>query len=611
MIDERPAGLQPGDPVRHLRLGQGSVLLNNGPTVVVRFGHGIEECPAAELQRLTRLDRRLAAQEWDPPLAVINRVQAAAIHSVNDTWGAFSPSRIELLPHQLWVCRQVAATWPTRWLVADDVGLGKTVEAGMILSALTSRGRAQRVLILCPASLVEQWQYRMRTMFGLRFQIYTTEGDTPRAEFWNANDFVIASLQTMRLDSRGRQDRLLQSEPWDLVLIDEAHHLNADEDFGPTLGYRLVRRMVDEERVHSMVLFTGTPHRGKDYNFLSLLQLLRADLFDPKRSLREQLRQLPRVMIRNNKNNVTDLHGERLFQEPLVQSATYAYSPEEAHFYELMTEFISTGRAYASRLSSSEGRAVVLVLVSMQKLASSSVAAIRRALRGRLGRLRTQRRELQQVEAQFALYQQFQNEGASDALARMEEQLAELTSTLKLMENEESALRELVTAAGRVRSETKIERILELLEGPFQERAVLFFTEYKATQSLLMSALLQRFGPDCVTFINGDGRADDVELSDGRIISMVETRDAAATLFNSGERRFLVSTEAAGEGIDLQERSHTLIHVDLPWNPMRLHQRVGRLNRYGQQHRVEVVTLRNPDTIEALIWDRLNEKLQR
>src|SRR5664279_619763 len=143
----------------------------------------------------------------------------------------------------------------------------------------------------------------------------------------------------------------------------------------------------------------------------------------------------------------------------------------------------------------------------------------------------------------------------------------------------------------------------------FAGRSVLFFTEYKATQSLLMSELIRRFGDGCVAFINGDSRADEVVGRDGEVRTVRQTREDAAEKFNDGRVRFLISTEAGGEGIDLQESCHSLIHVDLPWNPMRLHQRVGRLNRYGQKERVEVVTLRNPDTVESRIWDKLNSKI--
>ena len=126
-----------------------------------------------------------------------------------------------------------------------------------------------------------------------------------------------------------------------------------------------------------------------------------------------------------------------------------------------------------------------------------------------------------------------------------------------------------------------------------------------------MSALNRRYGDGCVAFINGDGRADEVVTAGGEKRSFSEDRGSAADRFNSAKVRFLVSTEAAGEGIDLQKSCYTLIHVDLPWNPMRLHQRVGRLYRYGQQRRVEVLTLRNPDTVESRIWEKLNTKIDQ
>lgn len=147
---------------------------------------------------------------------------------------------------------------------------------------------------------------------------------------------------------------------------------------------------------------------------------------------------------------------------------------------------------------------------------------------------------------------------------------------------------------------------MTLLENELTERSILFFTEYKATQSLLMSALIEKYGEDCVVFINGDMEARDVC---GETIRY--QREWAVQCFNEGKTRFLVSTEAAGEGVDLQQNCYTLIHVDLPWNPMRLHQRVGRLYRYGQTQTVEVVTLRNPDTVEARIWECLEEKMKR
>ncbi len=612
--------LQRGDQVRSERFGIGRIEFDSGPTVIIRFEHGIEECEKVSLTPIRTPTQAASSEQWDAPLEVITRAQAEAIQSVNDTWGVFSRSRIALLPHQLWVCRRVNERWPARWLVADDVGLGKTIEAGLILWPLLANGTVRRLLILCRASLVEQWQYRLRTMFDIRMARYTSDTDTPKADFWNTHNQVVASLETIRADSRGRHERLFESEPWDLIIVDEAHHLNADEQAGPTLGYRLVERLVEEKLVTSMVFFTGTPHRGKNYGFVSLLHLLRPDLFDARSALAEQLSRLREVMIRNNKQNVTDLAGKRLFQEPLVSSETYHYSESESRFYALLTEFITEGKAYASSLSSADGRTAMLVLIAMQKLASSSVAAVHRALKARLERIVIAGKRLSKITTLLEArdwqdrsreYEALEELDDGDRISRLEEEFLALTAELRLLQDEEPRLRELVMAAEQVKEETKIRRIIETIDTRFAGRSVLLFTEYKATQSLLMSALIRRFGDGCVGFINGDDRAEGVVDGPGRPHTFHERRDVATEKFNAGGYRFLVSTEAGGEGIDLQERCHCLIHVDLPWNPMRLHQRVGRLNRYGQTSRVEVVSLHNPDTVESLIWEKLNHKIEQ
>ncbi|WP_416366581.1 helicase-related protein [Sphingomonas aurantiaca] len=170
----------------------------------------------------------------------------------------------------------------------------------------------------------------------------------------------------------------------------------------------------------------------------------------------------------------------------------------------------------------------------------------------------------------------------------------------------------LIVLADQIVVETKIAAIVDLIDRELPPgESVLLFTEYKATQALVVNALQASFGFGSAAFINGDERLDNVLDEAGRTRARKWQREAAAASFNGGERRFLVSTEAAGEGIDLQQRCATLIHVDMPWNPMRLHQRVGRLSRYGQKRPVSVYILRNPETVEARIWGLLNAKLER
>jgi len=601
--------------VRHARFGTGRVRMDDGKSVLVRFEHGIEECLPGDLELVKGLSERAAEARFDPTVNVVTKILGNCIAAVNDSWGVFSRSRITLLPHQLWVCKRVLESWPTRWLVADDVGLGKTIEAGLILTPLLSSGRVRRLLILAPASLVEQWQVRLREMFDIRVSLYAPSVDTETSDYWNTHDKVVASAHTLRMDTGGRWDRLQEAKPWDLVLVDEAHHMNVDEERGRTLSFQLVERLQTRGRVHSMVLFTGTPHRGKDYGFLSLLKLLRPDEFNPQEPLEKQVQKLRDVMIRNNKQRVTDMTGTPIFTPVIPRQETYTYSPEEARFYAKLTEFIATGKAYAAGLGQQQRRMAILVLITMQKLASSSVAAVRRALAKRLMRLQEAKVKMEQSAPDMARMQELLDEDDPanlDEIARLEERVVEnLGDMIHLNPNEIPALEELIAAADEVDQETKIARIIEVVDESFTGRSVLFFTEYKATQALLMSALQARYGDGCVAFINGDGFIEGVKDSQGRTSLIREDRRRAADRFNRGNVRFLVSTEAAGEGIDLQESCSALIHVDLPWNPMRLHQRVGRLSRYGQTKPVDVVTIRNPETVESRIWECLDQKLDR
>jgi hypothetical protein len=610
MHPSSPPSWPAGTPVSHARFGLGEVEVDRGATVLVRFGQQYQSCERSTLAPRQTVDQAISALAWSEPLDVITKAQAAAITSLNDSWGIFSRSRINLLPHQLWVCHRVLRRWPARWLIADDVGMGKTVEAGLILWPLLSKQLVRRLLVLCPAKLVEQWQYRLKDMFDIRLHRYLPELDTARSDYWNSHSQIVASLHTVRDDNNGRHDRLLSAEPWDLVIVDEAHHLNSDEKTGKTLGYQLLEQLIGHNRVESCIFFTGTPHRGKQYGFWSMLRLLRPDLFDPERPDNEQYGNLTEVLIRNNKQSVTDMQGNRLFAPVVQHPETYHYSPEEEHFYRTLTEFIETGRAYASSLSLQGGQQVMLVLIAMQKLASSSVAAIRRAIERRLDRLR-KGSSSGPTKTDLATLQHPDAELLDELQPAIEEVASMPDLAMVLMKDEIRHLEQLLVAAAAVSHETKIKQLVEVLDNQFIDQPVLFFTEYKATQALVISALQKRYGDGCATFINGDEELDGVVLSSGEVVKLREPRTEAAARFNAGKVRFLVSTEAGGEGIDLQERCHVLIHVDLPWNPMRLHQRVGRLNRYGQKYPVEVVTLRNPDTVESLIWDKLNEKLKR
>lgn len=593
-----------GMHVMHARYGQGSVMMTDGATTVVRFSHGIEEVFSTELSIVVSVAEAVRQTRPAPSLEVAMRVQAEAIMSINDAWGVFTRSRISLLPHQLWVCHRALRSWPLRLLIADDVGMGKTVEAGLLLWPLLANRKVQRVLILAPAKLVEQWQVRLKRMFDIRAAIYHPELDNERADFWGIHSIVIASLPTLRADRQGRHNRLLDSNPWDMVIVDEAHHLNVEEQSGKTLGFELLEKLQAAGKVTSCVLFSGTPHRGKNYGFWSLMSLLEPSVFGPKNNDAAMLGALPNYLIRNSKQKATDMEGKRLFMPVQQYPETFRYTRAEEAFYQQMSEFIVAGKAYATSLSRQQGGQVILVLIALQKLASSSIAAVVAALQTRRQRLaRDAERSREEIEFDSVAG----DDEAEQALIQWIR--AAKREQLQLMEDEGRYLEDLLNAGRAVTEESRVNRIIDVIKERFPQVPVLLFTEYKRTQALVVSALIAEFGQGCVGFINGDNRLEGVLMPDGRTTKMVARREDVCDAFNAGRIRFLVSTEAGGEGIDLQERCSSLIHVDLPWNPMRLHQRVGRLNRYGQTKPVQVVSLRNPDTVEAMIWDKLEQKL--
>ena len=595
--------------VSHTKHGNGTVLaiLPNNSAVVQFNAPNPEILPLSELQEEADIKSAIKNAVNVDTDTVLARAQAALIETINNKWGVFSRSSIDLLPHQLWVCNQVLKEWPVRYLVADDVGLGKTIEAGLIIWGLREARKIQRILILTPAPLTHQWEQRMSEQFDLLFNVYVSANDESAVNYWRKNNMVIVSAPTIQLKHSDRQidrqNKLFEAEPWDLVIVDEAHHMNAENDQGQTLQYQLFEKLQEAGKVISTVFFTGTPHRGNDYGFWMLMKLVAPKEFDPRLPPSEQYKKLSKYFIRNNKANTVDMNGNKLFQPISQYHAEFKYTPEEAEFYAKMTEFISSGKAYAQTLSAKEISQVQLVLIALQKLASSSICAVKGALLTRKNNLLNITTEADSDETAASDWFDAMNSDDDEVPVKQRD------LTFFLMEDEIKNLDELISLGDKVTHESRIDKIIEIIKERYPKENVLLFTEYKKTQGLLMTELMKNWGEDCVTFINGDGYLPEVTLPNGKTKRFEINRVEAAKLFNEGQKRFLISTEAAGEGIDLQKSCHIIIHADLPWNPMRLHQRVGRLNRYGQTEAVEVVTLRNPDTVETMLWDKLEHKI--
>lgn len=601
--------MQQGDIVIHKEFGRGKIeAVLTDSQVVVRFDSDRQNGKFISISELAPVasfsDQLSASVDNEIEKKALVHIQGEVVKFINNSWGLFSSSSIELLPHQLWVCKQVLSRWPIGYVIADDVGLGKTIEAGLIMTSLFSTGKVRRILILAPAKLVGQWQERMKSMFNLGFFAYSTEVEKTNPDFWTSATFVVASASTMQADSHGRFDHLCDAPAWDLVVVDEAHHMNAEEQGNKTLQFKLFEMLQENGKIVSSLLFTGTPHRGKNYGFWSLMSLVAPGVFGPGKDEASQYSHLKDYFIRNNKKNVVDMKGKILFTKMTQHPYTFTYSPEEKEFYDAMTAFISAGYMYAKTLGNA-GSAVGLLLSCLQKIASSSIAAISSALKNRKEALEWKATAYKNF---LSNYGEDEREGFDDEATISVQTLAE---PLKLMENEIDHINLLLEKATKVTSETRINRIVEIIKEKYPNDQVLLFTEYKRTQSLMMTELMKVWGDNSVTIINGDESLKDVVYPDGCSRDISISRNDACEKFNNGEVRFLISTEAAGEGIDLQKNCHVLIHIDLPWNPMRLHQRVGRVHRLGQTHDVEVVSVRNPDNIESKIWGYLEEKIDQ
>jgi ERCC4-related helicase len=580
--------METGNRVQHAHYGVGTVEIVDGSRIVVNFGGTLQFVGSDDLTLVTKVDDLVGTIAINNHKA-ITRAQGLLIDSLQRNHGVFSPGNIDLLPHQLWVCNQACASTPIRKLIADDVGLGKTIEAGLILSSLIAQGRADRILVLTPASLVKQWQNKMRKMFSIHLAVYSNEYDSDADPFFDANDRVIASFHTLRKKNESRHDRLYESKPFDIVIVDEAHHFNVHKD-DRTLALRLLSNMNMNGLIRSLILFTGTPHRGFDEGFVGLLSQLNPEEFRGKSISEHQLPLLKNYVIRNNKALVTDRFGNKLFRDPIHHHSEYSVTPEEQAFTDELTSFITAGLAFSSRTGSQSS--VILILLAILKLATSSTYAVTSSLRNRIARLN-----------KLAMDDSLDvTTDDDDNRVSAERDIA--STSIRLVENEIEALDKLITKANEVTVETKLQSIVELLQGDLKDKSVLLFTEYKTTQAKLISMLRSCRPHSEISFINGDGR---LFLPDG--IQIQSDRFDAATSFNEGSVKILVATEAGGEGIDLHKSAYHLIHIDLPWNPMRLHQRVGRLNRYGQTQQVHVHFVRNPDSLESYIWDLLTNKL--
>ncbi len=636
---------QPGERITHHALGQG-VVLDSARDGYLRafFGAGERRVPVASIKReLSRTERILRAVA-----GTSERVRKAWLSyeaytmPAMESASALTSAKIDLLPHQVVLTHRIATASPRRYLIADEVGLGKTIETALILRELASRGELARALMVVPAGLVNNWHRELNEVFNLDFEVFGSEGDITdrRTNAFSKHDRLIASIDTLKRPARIK--RLLEAPRWDLVVFDEAHHLTAYRAGGKvrkTENYRLGEALKDHTR--DLLLLSATPHQGNHFQFWMLAQLLNPTLFGSPEEMLEHRHRLNTVMFRRTKADACQPDGSPLFARRWVHTESFLMGPEERVFYEKLRVYLEDGFDLARRRGG-QGRALGFLMAIFQKIAASSFAAVRRTMKRRLLMLTLHEaflrdkdldiegREHLTDEARELIHEEFSLPRDIIGRSEVERVLADLKYRLvKRLDEEvlELAADPYGSEYGAVRAEEAASAIVEmhlpeerlrigdLLKAFPQQR------ETKAQKLLEGLGILWRQNPDekIVVFATYLGTVDliarEIEKTfPGQGVVVLRGGDHGAKI--AAERRFrlkdgprvMVCTAAGREGINLQF-ARVLFNFDLPWNPMDVEQRIGRIHRYGQNHTAQVYNLVLSDTIEGRIFLMLDEKL--
>ncbi len=542
------------------------------------------------------------AGRWDEAWKFDLRQMAARFLTLNKG-GQLSNARTEILPHQIFTAYTVVSSPRRRFMLADEVGLGKTIEAGMVWQALLQRGYANRTLIITPAGLTRQWQEEFKDKFQANdFEIFGRDFTATNPRTWDLRARAIASLD--RLKRKEHKRVLLENRKWDLIIFDEAHRLSAKE-YGrktdKTQNYQLAEVLRDY--TDALLLLTGTPHSGDpDHSrFMNLVRLLESKV-DFSALTNQPLFRDPdavpysKLILRTPKLSVTDAEGKVVFKGRMTHPLPFAMYPDEKEFYSAVEDYIRTGYNSIEQIEDPmHKRAVGFILTTFQKLNASSFRAIKAALEGRLKRLEKKLEEIPEEEEEDR-DERYQGE--------LDEKDVVLKTDREFLKDEIKQLGKLLAIP--VTREKKIDRLQELLKQIDEQTPgakVLIFTEYRRTQEFLKERLEKWYRANTVVLINGD-----MEL-EGKTPEAESKRRSQRVFREDPSVRFMVSTEAGGEGINLQF-CYIVVNYDLPWNPMRYEQRVGRVYRYGQEKVVQIYNLRARDTVEETVRSYFEQRLR-
>lgn len=644
-MDRTDTVFAPGERIHHVEFGQG-VVLEPPLDGYLRafFSVGERRVPLASLKRqLSRTERILRAVQGgsDRARKAWLAYEAHAL-PIMESASALTSAKIDLLPHQVVLTHRIATASPRRYLIADEVGLGKTIETALILRELASRGELNRALMVVPAGLVNNWHRELNEVFNLDFEVFGSEGDITdrKTNAFAKHDRLIASIDTLKRPARIK--RLQEAPRWDLVVFDEAHHLTAYRTGGKvrkTENYKLAEALKDHAR--DLMLLSATPHQGNHFQFWMLAQLLNPTLFGSPEEMLENRHRLNTVMFRRTKADACQPDGSPLFARRWVHTESFLMGHEERLFYERLREYLEDGFDLARR-QGSKGRALGFLMAIFQKIAASSFAAVRRTLKRRLlmltlheALLRDQEldiegRERLVEEARELIHEEFNlprdSMGRSEVdrvladlkyrlVKKLDEEALEMASDPYASEYSASHAEEAASAVVELHLPEERLRIGDLLNAFPQQR------ETKVQKLLDGLGTLWRQNPNekIVVFATYLGTVDLIAreidaVFPGQGVAVLRGGDHGAKL--AAERRFklkdgprvLVCTAAGREGINLQF-ARILFNFDLPWNPMDMEQRIGRIHRYGQNHTAQVYNLVLSDTIEGRIFLLLDDKL--
>jgi superfamily II DNA or RNA helicase len=515
------------------------------------------------------------------------------------------------LPHQILVLEKVMQSNQNRFLLADEVGMGKTIETGLILKELKIRGDIKRILCIVPKTAMLQWQGELREHFNEVFHLYDSEMITSMARtfaninadeeynFWTQHNQIIVSTDALkplekrqgwsneRVDeyNKYRMQAVLEAD-FDLLIMDEAHKMGGATS--TVSRYILAQELCNS--VPNVLLLTATPHRGKSDHFRRILQLLDPDAFAGEGL--PDIEELEPYVIRTEKRFAVDYEGKKLFNERRTNRFDIFLDinkhQKQMALYDAVTDYVRRGFNSAKRAGNP---AKGLIMILFQRLVSSSTAAILSAMQGRLERLRLGEESTLDDFAHEVDHEFDENEEVDfeDIVQRIAPGLA---NEEELLSGLIAQARDCLATETDAKADALLKKIEELKQVQVnQELKILVFTEFRTTQRMLVDYFKGK--GYIVSFIHGGQDLDE--------------RKRALTQFKN-ESQILIATDAAGESLNMQF-CHIVFNYDLPWNPMMIEQRIGRVDRIGQKYPVLAHNMLTNNSVDLRVYEVIEEKL--